>query len=85
MIKKREKFKELTVPQKRRLSNFEKEIRKITFDISKRNEIDLIPISYCQADRKFQIIKLYVTFENNEKNLELINKINKKLPLEIQY
>lgn len=81
--------KDLTVNQKRILSRYEREVRRILFNI-KRSEQDrfasnFIPVSYCEVDKKFQTLKIFLYFENNRENLDIISEMNKKFSSFVRY
>lgn len=73
--------KSLTINKKRILSKYEKEVRRILFEIWRNNQKNslpnFIPVSYCDVDKKFQTLKVFLLFENSEENLLLISEINK--------
>lgn len=75
--------KDLTVNQKRILSRCEKEIRKIVFDIERKEQkgcssYTMLPISSCEIDRKFQVLKIFLSLNNNKQDLGLVSEINRK-------
>lgn len=77
MIKK-DKNKELSTQQKRTESLYDREIRISVYQVTKQESLPFLPISYCQASHKFQSIKVYVGFEENEENKKTLEDFNKK-------
>ncbi len=73
------KHYELTIQQKRTEALYEREVRRAVYQLIREEELPPLPISYCKVDRKFQTLKIYVSFsEKKEEERKLLETFNKK-------